>query len=327
MTTETYVGKFGSGGSGDGQFTGPTGIWIYGSEIYAVDSKGAHLQKNVNVFSLPAGTFNRNWQVELNYEPGYPASLKGITVYSGLVYVTSSEFIGPNAENIAVTNTSGVLQGYFGPTDNNGFYGLCVYNSELYTAGGGGFAPPYNIFGTYVYNLSNIFQRNWAITPRPQSISVYNGVVYVSDPYDTTVRMYTTGSGGTPGTHIGDWTTTYPAGGGGAPVNAFCVYAYNDQVYVGIHDTPWTGVQVFDLSGNYLRSFGSYGSGDGQFEFPVDIKTDGNYVYVLDSGNNRISQWTYTGPLPPVAPTTDQLLKNEQWFSGGANEGFYLGGK
>lgn len=48
-------------------------------------------------------------------------------------------------------------------------------------------------------------------------------------------------------------------------------------------------IQVFDLEGQFVKSFGSFGSALDQFQVPLDVKqgSDG-LLYVLDSGNNRI---------------------------------------
>lgn len=44
------------------------------------------------------------------------------------------------------------------------------------------------------------------------------------------------------------------------------------------------GIQVYDLAGNFLRSFGSYGNAAGQFISPKGITVDGNGVlYIADS--------------------------------------------
>ncbi|KKR06865.1 MAG: NHL repeat containing protein [Candidatus Peregrinibacteria bacterium GW2011_GWC2_39_14] len=55
-------------------------------------------------------------------------------------------------------------------------------------------------------------------------------------------------------------------------------------------------VQKFDSNGTYITQWGSYGSGDGQFDSPagIDIDSSGN-VYVVDSGNYRIQKFTSTG--------------------------------
>jgi tripartite motif-containing protein 71 len=55
-------------------------------------------------------------------------------------------------------------------------------------------------------------------------------------------------------------------------------------------------VQVFNNSGERLRKWGSFGSGDGQFDFPTGIAVDGNgNVYVADSNNDRIQVFDSSG--------------------------------
>jgi DNA-binding beta-propeller fold protein YncE len=61
-------------------------------------------------------------------------------------------------------------------------------------------------------------------------------------------------------------------------------------VDTGQNDSPEAHrVAVFDLSGDFLRTIGRRGSGDGEFNFPTFASLDvaGN-LYVVDSVNNRI---------------------------------------
>src|SRR5437870_4464335 len=64
----------------------------------------------------------------------------------------------------------------------------------------------------------------------------------------------------------------------------------------------------------YLTQWGSYGSGNGQFNYPVGVATDaaGN-VYVTDNSNNRIQKFTNTGTY---------LI---QWGSYGSGDGQFNG--
>jgi len=61
-----------------------------------------------------------------------------------------------------------------------------------------------------------------------------------------------------------------------------------------VADTHNHRVLVFDREGTRLASFGSYGTGDGQFLFPDDVAVDRDgYVYVSEyGGNDRISRFT-----------------------------------
>jgi len=56
-------------------------------------------------------------------------------------------------------------------------------------------------------------------------------------------------------------------------------------------------VQMFDLAGNYLRKFGSFGSADGQFDNPAGIIIDDENaaIYVSDTGNSRIQKFDWNG--------------------------------
>src|SRR5439155_167049 len=55
-------------------------------------------------------------------------------------------------------------------------------------------------------------------------------------------------------------------------------------------------VQRFDALGNYVTSWGAYGTGNGQFVHPKGIAVDslGN-VYVADTGNGRIQRFSSAG--------------------------------
>jgi sugar lactone lactonase YvrE len=56
-------------------------------------------------------------------------------------------------------------------------------------------------------------------------------------------------------------------------------------------------IKVYDVSGDapaFLRAFGSYGLGNGQFRFPNGIALDGSSrIYVTDRENGRVQIWSY----------------------------------
>ena len=60
----------------------------------------------------------------------------------------------------------------------------------------------------------------------------------------------------------------------------------NDQVYVV--DTAVRRVQQFDATGTFVRTWGSGGSGAGQFNDPRGVAAGNGHVYVADSENHRI---------------------------------------
>ena len=63
----------------------------------------------------------------------------------------------------------------------------------------------------------------------------------------------------------------------------------DDCVYVVETSSNTDRVSIFDQTGKYIKSFGKKGDKDGEFDRPYAIAvSDEGYVYVSDTGNNRI---------------------------------------
>lgn len=58
------------------------------------------------------------------------------------------------------------------------------------------------------------------------------------------------------------------------------------EVYVA--DTSNNRIQVFSRDGKWLRRFGRFGRGPGEFDFPYTIAIRNGYLYVADRDNKRI---------------------------------------
>jgi DNA-binding beta-propeller fold protein YncE len=67
----------------------------------------------------------------------------------------------------------------------------------------------------------------------------------------------------------------------------------NNFVYVC--DQGNNRINIYDWLGNFISSFGSFGTGNGQFNAPYDVTTDGTNVFVTDAGNNRVQIFDMLG--------------------------------
>lgn len=65
--------------------------------------------------------------------------------------------------------------------------------------------------------------------------------------------------------------------------------------YVYVVDSGNNRINAYDYGGNFKFSFGSAGTGDGEFVNPYKAATDGTYVYVTDRGNHRVQIFTMFG--------------------------------
>ena len=133
-----------------------------------------------------------------------------------------------------------------------------------------------------------------------------SGNQYLTDPSNN--RVAELNSGGTWlrgfGTGGGEGTS-YSAGNGSGQLSnpqKAAIDPVTDPVVTGVHllyvsDSGNNRIEVFNpTNGNFVRSFGSYGSGNGQLSYPLGIgfDTSGN-VYVADYINWRIEEFSATG--------------------------------
>jgi len=82
---------------------------------------------------------------------------------------------------------------------------------------------------------------------------------------------------------------------------------------LGVNDSRNSRIHKFDSRGNLIITYGSSGSGNGQFSSLRGITTDesGN-VYVVDSGNNRIQKFD------------ENMVFSTKWGIGGSGDGQFL---
>ncbi len=86
-----------------------------------------------------------------------------------------------------------------------------------------------------------------------------------------------------------------PVGIIAAPIEERILLGAVTAPYVYVVDTGNNRVNAYDYDGNFKFSFGSYGTGNGQFNSPYGICNDGTNIWVTDRGNHRVQKFTLFG--------------------------------
>lgn len=151
----------------------------------------------------------------------------------------------------------------------------------------------------------NEFRYPWGI-----AVDKATGNVYVSDPGNSRivelsasgqfVRAF--GWGTKPGGERQDAfqdCTEYCYGGiagsGPGQLNVPQGVAIGPEGNVWVAEFTNNRIQVFSAEGDFLASYGSAGTGDGQFAGPMDIAFSGGDLYVTDQNNNRVQELNTEG--------------------------------
>jgi DNA-binding beta-propeller fold protein YncE len=147
-------------------------------------------------------------------------------------------------------------------------------------------------------SASIVGQRAESVLRFPEAVAVdAEGNVYVADQLSYAVQKFS---------DAGVFETEWGSYGGGhgqfGPIGGLATDAAGN-VYVV--DSSRNRIQKFDPNGTFIAQWGHTGSEPGQFNFGSSqdytkppgggIAVAGNYVYVADSGNNRIQRFNLQG--------------------------------
>jgi uncharacterized repeat protein (TIGR01451 family) len=291
-STPCFVLKWGTSGTGDGQFNYPLGTAVDSSgAVYVADYNNSRIQKfdSSGNYVTQWGSFgNGNGQFE------NPA---GVAVDStGAVYVADKD-----NNRIQKFSSSGVYLTQWGTVGigNSQFYnpwGIAVDSTgAVYVADtGNNRIEKFDSSGNYITQWGSYGTTGNGQFNGPCGIAVDStGAVYVADVNNDRIEKFDSS-----GNYITKWGSPGNANGqfdwpGGVAVDN------SGMVYVTEQNN--NRVQEFDPSGNYITQWGGYGTGNGQFYLPVGIAIDGaGAIYVVDTGNTRVQKF---GPCGTPTPT------------------------
>jgi tripartite motif-containing protein 71 len=301
--------KVGGYGSGNGQFIlGPVGVAADADgNIYAGDPENCRVQK----FSS-SGQFLAKWGSCGSgdgqfYTPSGNSGLKAIaTAPNGHVYVTDE------ANRVQEFTASGVFVRRWSASRPKSI--AVDSNNNVYT-------HDYEWSRIQKFDSQGALLTTWPV-PNWEDLDIASGpgdALYVSvqaysESFDVDqIRVYDTS-----GNQIGGWSAVSDAFRvlSGVAASDSRVYTVHNQPAFGPNRGRRAGgLQVFDLTGNFLVKWGTFGNaGDGQFRTPSSIASGaGGVLYVADTDNDRIQRFTRDGTFI------------SKWGSTGTGPGQFMG--
>lgn len=149
-------------------------------------------------------------------------------------------------------------------------------------------------------SVSILGRRGEGVLRFPEALAVAaGGDVYVADQYSYVVQRFSPS-----GRFLGQWGSHGAGAGQFGAVGGLAVSRSGDVYLV---DSEHDRIEEFGADGRFLRAWGSPGRALGQFEFGSGapgappgggIAVAHGYVYVADTGNDRIERFTADGTEP-----------------------------
>ena len=281
-----FITKWGSEGSGDGEFNSSRDIAVDSSGyVYVTDILNHRIQKFDSV-----GNFITKWGSwgDGEGEFGYPM---GIAVdSSGYVYVTDLGIC--RIQKFDSVGNFITKWGSYGTGDGD-VYSPC--GIEVDSSGYVFVADTYN-HRIQKFDSVGTFITKWGSRGTgdgefddPFDIAVdSSGYVYVADKDNYRIQKFDS---------VGNFITKWGSyGTGDGEFYHPLAIAVDSSGYVFVADNVNNKIQKFDSDGNFITKWGSLGTGDGEFHSPNGIAVDSSgYVYVADAGNERIQKFAPCG--------------------------------
>ena len=300
-SAQTFLFKFGSPGSGEGQYNVPLALSVDSSgNIYVADRDNNRIQK----FDKD-GNFLRMWgfgvqdgknefQICTNSTKPCRAGIGGrgdgqfgltngvAADISGNVYILDNGRFGSEPSRIQVFNSQGNFLFKFGSgglgisTDGKiNIYVADFINNRIQV---------FDATGKFLFQFGAFGTGNGQFRLPHDVVVDFAGNIIVVDEEINRVQKFDSNGNfllkfGTMGS--GDGQFNHPRG-----------VAVDREGNIYVLDTLNSRVQLFDPSGNFLFKFGSAGSGDGQFTglgaIGIDVDNKSGKIYVADTFNHRI---------------------------------------
>ena len=267
--------KWGSEGSGDGQFSRPFGITVDRSEnIYVADWGNNRIQKFDS-----NGNFLLKWGTEGSGDGQFNRLCNIAVGNSGNVYVSDTQNnriqkFDSNGNFIAKWGSKGSGDGQFNfPT------GIAVDNSDNI------YVSDENNNRIQKFDSVGNFLASFVGFTQPRGIIIDGlGNIYVTEENNHRIQKIDSN-----GNFILKWGSQ---GSDDGQFNTPLGLVIDSSGKIHVADTENHRIQTFDSNGNFLKKWAYDATLDGQFRFPrgIGVDSSGN-VFVLDTGNSRIQKF------------------------------------
>ncbi len=286
MTSNNFTtATWGSSGAGNGQFNAPYGIAVDSSNnVFVADGGNQRVQKFTS-----SGSFVTKWTTGA-FDPKGIGIDSGNNVYAA-IYTNVKKFDN-NGGLLLTFGSDGTNDGQFS-SGYSGAYGVSLASGgDIYVVDpGSNRVQKFNALGNFLSKFGSIGTGNGQFSYGPKDIAIdSSGNIFVSDMINHRIQKFDSsgnfitkwGSQGSGNGQFGNDTVIFNFG--------ICVDS-SGNVYVA--DTGNNRIQKFDNNGNFLTTWGTQGTGDGQLGLPVDVAVDaGGNVYVSENGNRRIQKFS-----------------------------------
>ncbi len=279
-----FITKWGSQGTGDGQFDFPSGVAVNSSGyVYVTDADPNH--NHVQIFT-PTGTYVGQWGSwgigDGQFNEPYCVAVNN----TGYVYVVDSgnarvQIFTPTGTYVGQWGSQGAGDGQF-----NAPRGIAVNSTGyVYVVDTGNarvqiFTPNGSFVGRWGSSGTGDGQFN-----SPFAITVASsGEVYVADSANRRVQVFTSD-----GTFLRKWGSV--GAGDGQFFQPFAI-TVDSFGYVYVPDGALDRFQIFRSDGTFLTKWEASGSGDGQLNYPTGIAVYAEKIYVADTDNFRVQAFS-----------------------------------